>query len=310
MGDKGAKYWSVKAVTVVAALLLAGCSVGGGRSTLLSLDTEKPSAQALAAKIGSSPLELKQAFDSSPLLESRQVAKLSTRIKARVGTSADNAMQHHLQQMLLNLTRSINTRGFNYQVVLLESDQINAFTPGAGKIFINEGMLVYCETEGQIAAVMAHEIAHVAMRHPQDLRQIEIVAKAGDSIMQSFRSAGLDRGIEKFMRLGGKAGLNSMIRQKEMLADTIGMNIMVKAGYDPREMLALLRQLGAMTPEMARFNNIVYGDHPLSKDREAAVARKIKLYFPKQRGTVTSAKFDRLIAPYRKQRLNRMASQY
>ena len=292
---------------LLAALVLSGCS-GGGRS-LLALEDEKAEFRAaFARKIGASRQEVDQALISTPEQELQTANAVTQGLVTRVGTSTDIAMTRHLQDMVEHLASSINVGDSNFKIVLLKSRQANAFTPGAGTILINEGLLQFADNEAQVAAVMAHEMAHVLMRHPQRQKQIRLASKAGSHFMDGYTPNSLADNLGRMLRLGGNATMNGMIRQQEMMADSIGIDILVKAGYDPREMTALLQKLRAIAPLRDRATNVVYGNHPLTADRVDAAANKIKRNYPDAFGVVSSPRFETLVEPYHQKRLKRLAS--
>jgi predicted Zn-dependent protease len=292
--------------SVLLAMTLAGCS-SGGRS-LLALEDEKAEFRAaFAHKIGATQQEVDQAMIATPAQERINAANVTKRMVARQGISNDLPMRQHLQAMADRLASSVNAEDQNFKIVLLKSKQANAFTPGAGTILINEGLLQFADNEAQVAAVMAHEMAHVLMRHPQRQKQIRLASKAGSHFMDDYTPTSLADNLGRILRLGGNATLNGMIRQHEMMADSIGVDILVKAGYDPNELVTILQKLRAITPQRDRATNVVYGNHPLTADREAAATNKIKRNYPDAYGAVSSPEFDALVEPYHQRRSKRLA---
>ena len=293
---------------LTATLALAACSSGSGRS-LLALEDEKAELRAaIARNVGVSKTEVEQAFDTTRQQEERAAAIITTRVKQHFGTSKDVAMQKHLQDVAEHLAASVNAGDEGFEVVLLQNNQINAYTPGAGKILINEGLLQFARNEAQVAAVLAHEIAHVLMKHPQRQRQIRLLSKAGGKMMDDAREPGSrDTLFGRMLRLSGNATMNGMIRQQELMADSIGIDIMVKAGYEPREMVNILQALRARAPQRDRLTNVVYGNHPLTIDREKAVIEKINKFYAPVAGLTSTPRFDALVKPYHRMRMKRLA---
>ncbi len=291
----------------ILAVALAGCSSGSGRS-LLALEDEKIQFRAaLAQKIGVSPLEVKQALDTTPAQQKLYASSVVLKAKQNLGTSRDVAMQRYLQGMTRSLALVAGADAELYNVVLLSSQRINAYTPGAGVILLNEGLLQIAQNEAQVAAVIAHEIAHILMRHPQRQKQIRLASKVGSRMMDGLEEPEKHNAVVNFFRLGGNVALNGMIRQQELMADSIGIDIMVKVGYDPREMAKILRTLRFAAPQRDRLTNMVYGNHPLTIDRETAVLKKIELHYQGVGGIGSTAGFDVLLRPYQIKRLKRMA---
>lgn len=277
----------VKSGCLLGVLLLAGCTAGGARS-LLALEDEKA--------------VVRQALSRSATeqrVEAQSAATVVDRVSSRVGVSEDEDMAAYLQAMANTMSHAIKADDKGFNVVLLQGGQANAFTPGANKIVINEGLLRYCNSEAQIAAVLAHEMAHALMRHPKRQRQLNLASKNNDRMIAEYTPDSLKSNLGQMLRLGSKATLNGMIRQQEMMADSIGMDIMVKAGYDPRELVSVLQNLRALAPKSTRLQNVLYGNHPLTIDREAAALRKIERNYAAVHGRISTPRYDLLSKPYR-----------
>jgi predicted Zn-dependent protease len=290
-----------------ALLALTACSSGSGCS-LLALEDEKASMRAtMARNIGVTPQVVEQALDTTPEQQAKVAAAITDKAKRRHGTSADVAMRQHLQTITGKLALAAGARPSDFEVVLLANVQANASTPGAGTILVNEGLLVLTRSEAQVAAVLAHEIAHVLMRHPQRQKQIVLASKAGERMMDEFTPDSLADSLGRALRLGGNATLNGMIRQQEMMADSIGIDLMVKAGYEPRELLVLFNSLQQRAPQGERVRNVVYGIHPLTTDRAKAASAKIARDYAEFTGVVTTPRFAALVRPYRSKRDGRLA---
>jgi predicted Zn-dependent protease len=288
---------------VLLGTLMAACSSGSGRN-LLALENEKTELRAaIATKIGASPQEVEQAFNSTSKQERKTANAVTQSVKQRYGTTSDLVMQAHLQNVANRLAQGLNADAENFKVVLIKNYQINAFTPGAGIILINEGLLQLTQNEAQVAAVIGHEMAHVLMKHPQRQKQIRLASKAGGHMMDEFTPKQLQDNIGQFLRLGGNATLNGMIRQQEMMADSVAIDMLVKAGYNPRAMVEVLHSLRAQAPPTQHLYNIVYGNHPPTIDREKAAIEKINLRYQAVSGTTSTPQFDALIKSYRLKRV-------
>ena len=275
---------------------------------MLALEDEKTEMRvALAEKIGASPIEVEQALDTTPLQQEKVAVAVAERVIQRHGMSDDEAMRNYLQGVVDKLAAGMKVRRQNFELVILKSRQANAFTPGGGIILVNEGLLQLVRNEGEVAAVMAHEMAHVLLKHPQRQKQIRLASKAGSAMMDQFTPDRLRDNIGRFLRLGGNATMNGMIRQQEMMADAIAIDMLVKAGYHPRAMVDVLRSLRGLGTQMDRLNNVIYGNHPLTIDREVAAAKKIKERYQSMSGLQSTPRFDELVKPYHRQRSKRLA---
>ncbi len=141
-----------------------------------------------------------------------------------------------------------------WEFTLIESEQKNAFALPGGKVAIYTGILPICANEAGLAAVMGHEIAHAIARHgAQRMSQSLILAglMAGASISLSDHQ---DReAIMGALGVGTAVGVTlPFSRNNESEADEIGLILMAKAGYDPREAERF----------WGRFNKMKQGSRP------------------------------------------------
>ncbi|WP_300273822.1 M48 family metallopeptidase [Halomonas sp.] len=134
-----------------------------------------------------------------------------------------------------------------WEVVLLEDPSPNAFALPGGRIGVHTGLLRVAESPAQLAAVLGHEVAHVLAEHGNErltqrlgIRAVLLVAGAfsegdlaGDTLMRA-------------LGLGAHLGIAlPFSRAHEEEADAMGLAIMAEAGFDPRESVALWRNMAA-----------------------------------------------------------------
>jgi beta-barrel assembly-enhancing protease len=125
-----------------------------------------------------------------------------------------------------------------YEFHVVNESDINAFALPGGPIFVNLGTIQAAETEAQLAGALAHEIAHVVLRHAtcNETRQrtpskvADLSEKAVGVLMPGMVGALAQSGI------GAAAGLGylRMSRESEREADFLGVDMLYQAGYDPR----------------------------------------------------------------------------
>jgi predicted Zn-dependent protease len=159
--------------------------------------------------------------------------------------------------------------------VLADPRTVNAFALPGGPVFITEGLLRRLRTEGELAAVLGHEVGHVLARHSS-----ERLAK--QQLTQGLISAVVvGTGDYTSAQIAQVAG--SMINMKygrddELESDALGVRIAFEAGYDPRAMLGVMEVLqkasgGSRQPEFA-------STHPAPENRQARIKEEIAKRFP------------------------------
>ena len=157
-------------------------------------------------------------------------------------------------------------RPFPYRVRVVSDASLNAFTFGGGLLYIHAGLIARMENEAQLVMVLAHEIAHVTERHVT--RGIETGVHHAAHLQRRGGGRGVDRRAadQRSGRVVYDATMNAAInghgRELEREADRIGMDYMVKAGYDPREAPITFELLLKEHGDQPRLVNFFYGSHP------------------------------------------------
>jgi predicted Zn-dependent protease len=167
----------------------------------------------------------------------------------------------------------------HWEVVVFRDDSANAFALPGGKIGVNTGMLNVARTPGELATVIAHEIGHVVANHTNERLSTTSLTEGALQILAGA-SGPEQQQLMSVLGLGAQVGLLLPFnRTQESEADAIGLQIMARAGFDPRESVALWREMqqasGGEPPEFL-------STHPSSEARiqalEAELPRVIPLY--------------------------------
>jgi Zn-dependent protease with chaperone function len=132
---------------------------------------------------------------------------------------------------------------FRYYFRIVNASDINAFALPGGPMYLNRGMIEAARSEGEMAGVMAHELAHVALRHG--------TAQATKAQKYSILAgvAGIAGAILGGPAVGqmGQAAVGAYFlkfsREYETEADILGAQIMANAGYDPRDLANMFRTI-------------------------------------------------------------------
>ena len=132
-----------------------------------------------------------------------------------------------------------NRPDYQWEFQLVASPQMNAFALPGGKVAIYEGILPICENEAGLAVVMSHEIAHALARHGGERISHEMavsgLGKVVDWATQN-RTAFARQSVATAFGIASKYGVVlPYSRKHESEADHMGMILMARAGYDPRE---------------------------------------------------------------------------
>lgn len=165
-----------------------------------------------------------------------------------------------------------------WDVKVFDQETANAFALPGRKIGIHTGLLDVAENQGQLATVMAHEVAHVLANHANERVSTSFVAQSGMQLIQVAVGADTPMKQQLFGLLGVGAQVGVILpfnRTQEAEADLMGLELMAKAGFDPRESVKLWQnmqaQSGAGQPEFL-------STHPSSQRRITELNARMSEY--------------------------------
>lgn len=172
------------------------------------------------------------------------------------GEYRDSQVQALVDEIGADLVRSISidTPNWRFQfTVLNDPNTVNAFALPGGPVFITTALLERLETADQVAGVLSHEIVHVLARH-----SAQAIAKA-DLTNGLIGAVGVASGSSSAAQTAAMVAqfINmSYGRDAEIQSDTLGVCLMIDAGYDPNAMIEVMRVLaeasgGSSQPEFA-----------------------------------------------------------
>lgn len=185
----------------------------------------------------------------------------------------DRATIQYLNQIVQRLAAVAPGARYPYSIKAVNATEINAFSLPGGPMYVNRGLINAARNESELAGVLAHEMAHVALRHGTNQASKAYLAQAGLGILGGL--LGSRSSTSKIVNAVGGFGLNAVFlkfsRDDEYQADAAGAEIMAKAGYNPVAMadfFALLREEQGRDPsKLERF----FSDHPPPANRETRI---------------------------------------
>jgi predicted Zn-dependent protease len=166
--------------------------------------------------------------------------------------------------------------------LLADPELINAFALPGGQLFITAALFDRLETEGQLAAVMAHEIGHVVGRHAAEQLADQQLAQglSGAAVIAAYDPENPNSGLSTAQIAALISGLVNLKygREDELQSDRLGVQFLAEAGYDPRAMVALMEILSAASegnrpPEF-------FSTHPNPDNRIERIWAAIEAEFP------------------------------
>ncbi len=188
-----------------------------------------------------------------------QADKLSAEIKAKGLVYRDDQVQAYLLALEQRLLVEQPQYADAIQVFVLRSPTPNAFALPNGVIYLNSGLFTALATEEQLAAVLAHEIAHVTQLH-----SVKSVIGMKNTLI-SAHIADLATGGLGLAYIPAAASIMGYSRDNEVEADQLGVQRLQAVGYNPQSMVETFERFKQM-PELKHVENSIYSSHP-SQDR-------------------------------------------
>ncbi|MCG9579560.1 M48 family metallopeptidase [Vibrio tubiashii] len=183
-------------------------------------------------------------------------------MKKELKVSSDAKTNAYVQCVTDSITQHVPKQpGFDsWEVVVFDSDQVNAFALPGGKIGVYTGLLKVAVTQDQLATVIGHEIAHVLADHSNERLSQSQIANAGLQLtniaLGSSEYAQYQGATMAALGLGVQYGvLMPYGRTQESEADVVGLELMAKSGFDPNQSVDLWENMakasgGAQPPEL------------------------------------------------------------
>jgi predicted Zn-dependent protease len=135
---------------------------------------------------------------------------------------------------------------FDFKFSIIRSSAINAFATPGGYVYVNQGLITLVEDEGELAGVLAHEIAHVNARHIAEI--VDRSQKIGISALAAILagaflggSGDVTAAVTSFTMAAATTLSLKYSREQEEAADRMGLSYLVKAGYSGSAMLDFLK---------------------------------------------------------------------
>jgi len=237
---------------VMTAMIAASCGSGGaggvlgGSASSMSLDQEWQLGNQMAAQVQQ---QVHLVNDPEALAYVRQVGE-----------------RLHAQTPLAD-------RPFDFEIVADPS--VNAFSIPGGHVYVNQGLIGGIDKADELAAVMAHEIAHIV--HRDVLKQIDQqqeISTVG-AILLGQNPGALQQILAQIIAGGAMARFS---RADEKRADDTGLDIMYHANYDPHGMLDMFSRLLALGGSSGGGASRFFADHPGTQDRINDIQSKLPNY--------------------------------
>jgi predicted Zn-dependent protease len=202
--------WRFPLLAVIAAAFVAGCTAtsgtGGPTAAIFGGDLERPNPGA-------------ERIDSE---EHSQI------VAAYGGIYRDPKLEQALVPIVSRIVAASERPEQPYRITILNAPAVNAFALPGGYLYVTRGLLALANDSSEVAAVLAHEMAHVVANHA-----VQRQNKVRDAQIVSQAVSDVDPDSGQLALASSQRTLASFSQQQELEADAMGVKTIGKAGYDP-----------------------------------------------------------------------------
>jgi beta-barrel assembly-enhancing protease len=188
---------------------------------------------------------------------------VSAKIRARFGVVQDPAVHKYVSLVGTTMAQLSERPKLEWTFVVLDTDGVNAFASPGGIIHITRGALGLIANEAELAAVLGHEIGHVAHKHTVSAIRKGKAVQLGTSATVADRGMFLDQLANKAYEIVLE---NKFDRGDEMDSDNVSVSLAEKAGYAPGGLAAFLERLDERNKDQPAQNGL-FASHPETKER-------------------------------------------
>ncbi|MBA2304831.1 MAG: M48 family metalloprotease [Acidobacteria bacterium] len=203
--------------------------------------------------------------------ERRIGEKVSDRVRQEFGVFQDKAVTKYVALVGTVMAQVSSRPDLKWEFIVLDTDGVNAFASPGGLVHITRGALGLIKSEGELAGVLGHEIAHITKKHTvkaiQKNKGVELaadVAPGSNAFVEGLANAAYDNIVER-----------GFDRGDEEDADQEGLRLANKVGYNPAGLGTFLTKLDERNKDQStEERNALFASHPETKGRIDKITRQ------------------------------------
>jgi predicted Zn-dependent protease len=202
-------------------------------------------------------------------------------VQQQIPLIEDPFLTSYINRLGQKLVDQMGPQPFKYKFFIVKDPTMNAFAVPGGYIFLNSGMIMMADRQGELAGVIAHEISHVYCRHMAKMMEkskVVTIASLLGAMASIFLGGALASPLLLGTMAGGQSAMLAYSRDNEAEADADGFRWMLKAGYNPRDMISMFNKMnkqrwfeGGKVPQYLLT-------HPYTDDRIVALSQQLAMH--------------------------------
>ena len=216
---------------------------------------------------------------------------LARELEQSVTLVQDPTVTEYVNRVGQNIVKNSDSK-IPFTIKVIDSDEINAMSLPGGFFYVNTGLIRAADEEAELAAVMAHEIAHVTARHSAEQQGRASFINILSLPASIFTGGIVGMAINQAAAIAIPTMFFKFNRQSEEEADWLGLQYMYTAGYDPGASVSFFEKLQARENARKRVSSL-FSTHPPTEERVAKTKELIEKFLdPRERYLVTTSEFD------------------
>ena len=199
-------------------------------------------------------------------------AGTARRLEKKYSLYEDAKAVRYVSRIGREVARAGDRPNLEYHFRILDIEQVNALALPGGFVYVTRGLLDRVGDDDELAAVLGHEIGHIAARH--GVKKLQAQLGYGLLFTLVFREAKY-KDIEQALDTAANLISLGYSRSDELLADRLGTRYSYRAGYGLKGMLSFLKKLKKMEKQEPFLLDVLLSTHPPTSERMKVVEEEV-----------------------------------
>ncbi len=201
---------------------------------------------------------------------------------ADYGPLQDRGLNNYINQTGKKISALTHRPHMPYSFRGVNAAYVNAYAFPGGSVAVTRGILIELNNEAELAALLGHEMGHVNSRHTAEQMSKGVLTNAlvgGISVFAGTQSLGLGQLASQLGMLSAGALLAHYSRDNEREADALGLEYMVRAGYNPDGFVGLMNMLRSTSKHKPGAIELMFSTHPMSDERYRTAVQNVQTQY-------------------------------